>query len=331
MWMVHAALPSKSTSGSISRLCAKPSDSNSIRLDSPACRAAREMGVERLIHLSAMNASPNPEPKILPTGSRFLKSKYYGELAVMEEFPNATIIRPADMYGEADNFLWYYQHLWRRIGNTVPLWKKGEHTIKAPVYAGDVAKAIVNAAFDPTTAGQIYQGVGPEQFVLADLVDYMYQLMRKQGVWGYKRTDLRYDPITQLKALVTEKFTNGNSAVFAGLSRERLEREHVDDIIDNSLPTLEDLDVKLATIDDKVGAIKRACPCPFTLQTLISCFRLRFHPVPILRERIHGFPILPARAGRVPRSEKAKTSRNRTKYQSSRVHRLSFIVTCVFI
>lgn len=264
MWMVHVALPSKSTSGSICIFAKQGRPTQIAFVSIPACRAAREMGVERLIHLSAMNASPNPEPKILSTGSRFLKSKYYGELAVMEEFPNATIIRPADMYGEADNFLWYYQHVWRRgglMGHSLPLWKKGEHTIKAPVYAGDVAKAIVNAAFDPTSAGQIYQGVGPEQFILADLVDYMYELMRKHSVWGYRRTDLRYAPITWLKAMITEQFTNGNSPMFAGLSRERFEREHVDDIIDNSLPTLEDLDVKLATIDDKVGAIK-SMPVP---------------------------------------------------------------------
>lgn len=215
------------------------------------------MGVERLIHLSAMNVSPNPEPKFLSTGSRFLKSKYYGELAVMEEFPNATIIRPADMYGEGDHFLWYYQHVWRRLFKYVPLWKKGEHTIKAPVYAGDVAKAIVNAAFDPTTAGKIYQGVGPEQFLLSDLIDYMYRLMRKEGVWGYKRTDLRFDPITQIKAFVSEKCTNGTSPMFAGLNRERIEREYADDIIDNSLYTLEDLGVKLATIDEKVSASER--------------------------------------------------------------------------
>lgn len=211
------------------------------------------MGVDRLIHLSALNASPNPEPKVYSKGSEFLRSKYYGELAVLEEFPNATIIRPSDMYGQGDHFLWYYQHTWRRLLTTLPLWKKGEQTIKAPVYAGDVAQAIVNAAFDPSTAGKIYQGSGPEQFVLADLIDYMYTLMHRQGTWGFKRTDLRFDPITQIKTLITEKCTNGTSPLFAGLNRDRVEREYVDDIIDNSLPTLEDLGVKLTTIEDKVS------------------------------------------------------------------------------
>lgn len=42
----------------------------------------------------------------------------------------------------------------------LPVWKKGEHTVKQPVFVSDVAAAIVNAARDPDVTGTIYQAVG---------------------------------------------------------------------------------------------------------------------------------------------------------------------------
>lgn len=121
---------------------------------------SREMGVDRLIHVSALNASPNPKSYVIEGGSNFLRSKYWGEQAVREEFPDATIIRPSDIYGSEDRFLRYYAHIWRRQFRSMPLWHKGERTVKQPVYVSDVAQAILNCVKDPETAGQVYQAVG---------------------------------------------------------------------------------------------------------------------------------------------------------------------------
>lgn len=68
-------------------------------------RAAKKAGVKRLIHLSALNAAEKPTPVLLPRGSQFLSTKWRGEQAVLEEFPEATIIRPSDVYGQEDRFL----------------------------------------------------------------------------------------------------------------------------------------------------------------------------------------------------------------------------------
>ena len=52
----------------------------------------------------------------LPKGSAWLKSKWKGEQAVLEEFPDATIIRSVDVYGRGDHFLEYvcfeHRYLW---------------------------------------------------------------------------------------------------------------------------------------------------------------------------------------------------------------------------
>lgn len=254
------------------------------------------MGVDRLIHLSAMNVSPNPTPIVYKGGSQFLKSKYYGELAVLEEFPDATIIRPSEMYGQNDHFLYYYHHILRRQIHAMPLWFKGEKTIKAPVYGADVAQAIVNAAKDPDTAGKIYQGVGPRRYLLSEIVDWMHRITRKTPEdWGYTRYDMRYDPTFFLKVWLNDKVTL--SHYIGDLHKERIEREHVSDVIDDTIPTLEDLGVNLTYMEDQVMS-------HFFYQTkfnepVIVCYYFIFDTGTMGIERLYAIRILSSRTGRI--------------------------------
>src|SRR5713101_2490180 len=59
--------------------------------------AAQRRGVTRLIHLSALGASPT-SPAISD------QTKAEGERAVREVFPQATIVRPSLVFGEDDHF-----------------------------------------------------------------------------------------------------------------------------------------------------------------------------------------------------------------------------------
>ena len=59
---------------------------------------AAKAGVPRLVHVSHLNASSN-------SASRFYQSKAAGDELVQEAFPNATIVRPAIMYGYEDRLL----------------------------------------------------------------------------------------------------------------------------------------------------------------------------------------------------------------------------------
>lgn len=217
-----------------------------------AHRACSEAGVEKLIHVSALNGSERPEPLIIKGGSKFLASKYRGEQAVRDEFPNATIIRPSDMYGQEDRFLRYYASVMRRQFRSMPLWHKGERTIKQPVAVSDVAQAIVNAAKDPDSAGKIYQAVGPRRYLLSELVDWFHREMRKdEKVWQYRRYDMRYDPTFMMKAALAEAISP--SFPIGNLHKERIEREYVTDVVDKSVPTLEDLGVNLTYMEDQVS------------------------------------------------------------------------------
>lgn len=234
--------------------------------------------MERFIHVSALNASPNPQPILLENGSQFLRSKYYGEKAVREEFPEAIVFRPSDIVGQEDRFCRYYAHLWRRQVRGLPMWAKGEKTIKQPVYCSDVAQAIINAIKDPDAPGKTFQAVGPRRYVLADLVDWFHRVMRKDAEWGYFRYDLKWDPTFMAKVRLTEWICPND--IVGNLHTERVEREFVTDVVEKEVPTLEDLGVNLTHMEEviewelkpyraynyydaELGEFEKAAPPPF--------------------------------------------------------------------
>ncbi|XP_046747656.1 NADH dehydrogenase [ubiquinone] 1 alpha subcomplex subunit 9, mitochondrial [Diprion similis] len=213
-------------------------------------RLAKEAGVERFIHLSALNASLNPEPILLSGGSRFHKSKAAGELAVKEEFPEATIIRPSVIYGQEDRFIKYYNHPLRSFLRGIPLWKKGEATEKQPVAVSDVAAGIVAAIRDPDSIGKTYQFVGPKRYQLSELLDWIFAVMRKDKSWGYSRYELRYDPFFMARIYANELLSP--SYPFGNLHWEGVEIEHTSDKLKKGLPDLEDLGITPIEMEDQV-------------------------------------------------------------------------------
>lgn len=61
-------------------------------------RISHLSGVSRFIHVSHLNADPNSK-------SAYYRTKFEGEQAVREAFPEATIVRPGWMYGHEDRLL----------------------------------------------------------------------------------------------------------------------------------------------------------------------------------------------------------------------------------
>ncbi|KAK3585441.1 hypothetical protein CHS0354_020161 [Potamilus streckersoni] len=228
-------------------------------------RIAKESGVEKFIHFSSLNVSPNPK-KLVLRPSRFLISKYEGEMAVREEFPEAIIFRPADIFGLEDRFVNYFLSAFRRVRvSSLPLYKKGEKTIKQPVYVGDVAEGVIQALRNPATVGKVVDAVGPSRYYLSDLMDYMYALTRRKE---YKR--IRLTP-----GIILRSYLMKFSPYDPKCCIPKLEKEFLTDTMEGDL-ILEDLGVQLVNTLDRIAF----CCKPYLTTAHYEEILGEFAPVP---------------------------------------------------
>jgi uncharacterized protein YbjT (DUF2867 family) len=115
-------------------------------------KAARDAGVTRLVHVSAIGADVD-SPAV------YGRSKGLGEAAVRAAVPGAAILRPSTVFGREDQFINRFAGM-IRMAPIVPLVSGA--TKFQPVYVGDVASAISAALTDPSAAGRTYELGGPQ-------------------------------------------------------------------------------------------------------------------------------------------------------------------------
>lgn len=48
--------------------------------------------------------------------------------------------------------------------------------------------------------------LSPKRYQLSELVDWFFRVMRRDEEWGYRRTDLRFSPLFQMRISATQKF-----------------------------------------------------------------------------------------------------------------------------
>ncbi|XP_066596725.1 NADH dehydrogenase [ubiquinone] 1 alpha subcomplex subunit 9, mitochondrial [Prorops nasuta] len=214
-----------------------------IHIDLPRtiARICKESNVKHFIHFSAIGARPDPEPILLPEGSEFLRTKYYGELAVREEFPDATIVRPSCVI--APKCLLLRHHLDNRRLSTrrkliLPMINYGLDAEKEPVLVTDVAEGLKRLVFDYNSAGKTYQFVGPERYTLNGFLGWIHEFMY------YKQKN-----IDEYFKYPTWHYGNAFWRFFKPkhnpdhLDKSLIEFFHNPDIIYKELPTLEDLGI----------------------------------------------------------------------------------------
>jgi uncharacterized protein YbjT (DUF2867 family) len=134
-------------------------------------RLAREAGVGRLVHISAIGAD-------LRSSSAYARTKAQGEAAVRDAFPTATILRPSVVFGPEDQFFNRFATI-AMISPALPL-IGGGHTRFQPVYVGDVADAVLTCLEDPATAGRTYELGGPKIYTFRQLLELLLGEIRRK-------------------------------------------------------------------------------------------------------------------------------------------------------
>ncbi|WP_416546721.1 complex I NDUFA9 subunit family protein [Limnohabitans sp. DCL3] len=134
----------------------------SVHVDLPGkiASAMKKAGVQRLVHVSALGADPQGP-------SMYQRSKARGETVLHNSGLQLTVLRPSVIFGAEDKFLNLFANL-QAIVPIVPL--AGSGTRFAPVWVGDVARAVVTCLQKPDTIGQTYELCGPDVLTLGALV-----------------------------------------------------------------------------------------------------------------------------------------------------------------
>jgi NADH dehydrogenase len=133
-----------------------------------ACRYNR---IERLLHMSSLNARADAP-------SKYLKYKAEGENAAhrwVEKGINVTSFRPSVLFGPDDSFFNRFASLLAMSPLVFPL--ACPDARMAPAYVEDVAQAFADSLERKSTYGRRYDLCGPTQYTLRALVEYTARTM----------------------------------------------------------------------------------------------------------------------------------------------------------
>jgi uncharacterized protein YbjT (DUF2867 family) len=129
--------------------------------------AAAKRGIARIVQFSALGAAPK--------GSKYQRSKYAGERAMLEAAPTATILRPSIVFGPEDHFFNRFAAMAQTAAamplGFIPL--PGSKTKLQPVFVGDVAEAVCAAIANDAARGRIYELGGPRIYSFKQLINYV--------------------------------------------------------------------------------------------------------------------------------------------------------------
>ncbi len=130
-----------------------------------------ELGIKNLVHISALGVKEKHN-------SLYMQSKLEGEKNIQDTFKPSVILRPSVVFGPEDKFFNTFASL-AQFSPALPLVGGGK-TKFAPIYVGDVAKAIVKALELNNSEPKIYELGGPENYSFKELMEILLREIKKK-------------------------------------------------------------------------------------------------------------------------------------------------------
>lgn len=189
--------------------------------------AVAKYDVDRYIHMSSHNADPN-------SPAEFYRTKGIGEKVARSIFPETTIVRPAPIFGFEDNLLL------KLAGVTNVFTANWMQERYWPVHSIDLGNALEKIVYDDNTAGQTYELYGPTNYSTAEIAE-----MVDREIYN-KRRHINIPPriLKPVAALLNKVLW------WPIMSAEEIEREFIDQKIDETAKTFKDLGITPGDIKD---------------------------------------------------------------------------------
>ena len=130
-----------------------------------------EVGIKNLVHISALGVKERH-------ASLYMQSKLLGEKNIQELFKPSVILRPSVVFGPEDKFFNTFATM-AQFSPVLPLIGGGK-TKFAPIYVGDVSKAIMKALELNNSETKIFELGGPENYSFKELMEILLVEIKKK-------------------------------------------------------------------------------------------------------------------------------------------------------
>jgi uncharacterized protein YbjT (DUF2867 family) len=198
-----------------------------VKLPLELARACDAAGQRRIVHISALGASPDAP-------SMYQRSKARGEAVLRSSGLDVTVLRPSVIFGAEDKLLNTFARL-QQLFPVIPL--AASRARFQPVWVEDVAGALLVCLQDKSTIGQIYEACGPEVFTLKQLAEMAGRYSGANGGKGRPVLGLP-DFMARIQAGLME-LAPGEPL----MSRDNLDSMKADNIASGQLPGLQALGI----------------------------------------------------------------------------------------